>query len=119
MEKHLKNGLIFAVVFMFVFLILEAIAWTGEQETFITAITYTATIPLMWFLDLIGLSGCQAMGLENLALIILSIPLYYLTVGFFIGFLFSALIEAIVTAKERKCYSKSSPRELENKSSDE
>lgn len=116
MEKHLKNGLIFAVVFTVVFLTLNTIVLTGKNEPKILSdISNVMLVPLAWFWDLIGVSACQAMG--YIVFIILSVPVYYFIIGFFTGVLFSAVIEAVITAKENKRYSKGSS-ELENDSSE-
>ena len=102
MEEHLKHGLVFAVLLTVALLMLNAVAWTGVETA--TTISRFTLLPLMWFWDLLGISGCQAMG--HLVFIFLSIPVYYLLVGFIIGFLFSLCMETILTRKEEKRYSK-------------
>ena len=110
MEEHLKRGFIFAVVCAAVLLFLNMMAWTGVEWAKIVSGVVLA--PLSWFWDLLGISGCQAMG--HIVFIFLSIPVYYLIVGFFVGFLYSLLIETIFAIKEAKRYPKQSPKDLNN-----
>ena len=115
MERHLKTGLVFAIVFTFFLIIQGAISLTGSGKTFLGSIAYAVSIPLVWFWNLFGFLGDQVMG--HLVFLVLSAIVYYFSVSFFVGVLFSAVIEAVITAKENRHYSKASS-ELENDSSD-
>ena len=110
MGEHLKHGLIFAVVWTVDLLMLNMVAWTGVQTA--AAISNALLVPLAWFWDLIGVSGCQAIG--YIVFIVLSIPVYYLFIGFTVGFFFSLLIETILTKIEERRYRKQSPKDLNN-----
>ena len=82
MEEHLKHGFIFAVVCAVMLLFLNMMAWTGVEWAVV--VSNAVLVPLSWFWDLLGISGCQALG--HLVFLFLSIPVYYLFMGFFIGF---------------------------------
>jgi len=91
-------------------LVLNMIAWTGVETA--ATISNVVLIPLAWFWDLIGVSGCQAIG--YIVFIVLSIPVYYLFIGFIVGFLFSILLEKILMKIEEGRYRKQSPKDLNN-----
>ncbi len=98
-QRHLKAGLICAIVSVIVFTSLGVIGWACGEGILLDVST-VILIPLGRFWELIGISGCQAMG--NLVFIILSIPVYYFILGFLIGFPFSVLGEIIDTLNERR-----------------
>ena len=110
MDRHLKHGLVFAVVCTVALLMLNMIAWAGVETA--ATISYAVLIPFAWLWGLLGIPACQAIG--YIGIIILLVPVYYLIIGFIVGFLLSLLVERIRTKKEEKHYSKQSPQDLNN-----
>ena len=82
-----------------------------------TLVSYAVFEVFVWFWETIEYFGYQ--GAEYSIIFILLIPTYYFIIGFFGGFLFSLLIETILSIKEAKRYPKQSPRDLNNAASNE